>query len=128
VHAEPKATLLLVVDDEEDVRGLVQEILKSAGYRTLGANGGGQAVKILKERSDVDLVLTDLIMPDYDGPTLARRVAQDRPGLPVLFMTGYPLETLKALGMLPPGDPPIGKPFPIRELIRRVRRALSAKG
>jgi DNA-binding response OmpR family regulator len=43
-------------------------------------------------------------------------------------MTGYPLETLKALGMLPPGDPPIGKPFPIRELIRRVRRALSAKG
>jgi two-component system cell cycle sensor histidine kinase/response regulator CckA len=119
----PKA-LILVVDDEEDVRDLVQEILRSAGYATLPAGHGEVAVEILKERPDVDLVLTDIMMPHYDGPTLARRLARDWPDLPVLFMTGYPPETLQALGMLPPGDPPIEKPFEIRDLIRKVRKRL----
>ena len=123
----PKA-LILVVDDEDDVRDLVQEILQSAGYATIPAGHGEVALRILKGRPDVDLVLTDIMMPHYDGPTLARRVARDWPGLPVLFMTGYPPETLQALGMLPPGEPPIAKPFEIRDLIRKVRRRLAAGG
>ena len=116
--------VILVVDDEEDVRDLVREILRSAGFETLGAPGGGPAIDILQADPAVDLVLTDVMMPDFDGPTLARRVARDWPGLPVLFMTGYPLDTLKALGMLPQGPPPIEKPFPIQELVRKVREAL----
>jgi len=123
--AEGKA-LILVVDDEVDVRDLVREILDSAGFDTIPAGHGQEALDILKKRPEVDLVLTDVMMPYYDGPTLARRIARDRPGLPVLFMTGYPPETLKALGLLPPGDPPIEKPFPIRDLVRKVKKALKS--
>lgn len=116
--------LILIVDDEEDVRELVGEILRTAGYDTIPARHGEEALEILKVHPDVDLVLTDVMMPRYDGPTMARRIAQDRPGLPVLFMTGYPPETLKALGMLPTGEPPIEKPFPTQALVTKVREAL----
>ncbi|HVR83968.1 MAG TPA: response regulator [Planctomycetota bacterium] len=118
--------LILVVDDEEDVRALVREILRAAGYDTIPARNGEEALELLRARPEVDLVLTDVMMPGVDGPTLERRIAGDWPGLPVLFMTGYPAETLRALGILPPGEPPIQKPFPIRELVRKVRKALEA--
>lgn len=124
MRPESAKSLILVVDDEEDVRDLVLEILRSAGFQALPARHGEHALEILKERSDVDLVLTDVMMPHFDGPTLARRIARDWPELPVLFMTGYPPETLRALGMLPPGRPPIEKPFPIQDLLRKVREAL----
>lgn len=124
MRSDARKALVLVVDDEEDVRELVREILRTAGYDSLPARDGDQAIDVLATHPDVDLVITDVMMPGTDGPTLARRVAADRPGLPVIFMTGYPPETLKALGMLPPGDPPIPKPFPIQDLIRKVRDAL----
>jgi CheY-like chemotaxis protein len=116
--------LVLVVDDEEDVRELVREILRAAGFESLPARDGKEAVGQLERHPDIGLVLTDVMMPNYDGPTLARRVERDWPGVRVLFMTGYPPDTLKALGMLPPGEPPIEKPFPIQDLVRRVRKAL----
>lgn len=116
--------LILVVDDEEDVRELVREILRTAGFKSLPARDGEEAIHLLEHHPDIRLILTDVMMPNYDGPTLARRVERDWPDLPVLFMTGYPPETLKALGMLPPGEPPIEKPFPIHDLVRRVRKAL----
>jgi two-component system cell cycle sensor histidine kinase/response regulator CckA len=124
VRTAKAKVLILVVDDEEDVRDLVREILRTAGFEAIPARHGEEALEILKARPDVDLVLTDVMMPRYDGPTLARRIARDWPDLPVLFMTGYPAETLRALGMLPPGDPPIEKPFAIQELVRKVRAAL----
>jgi len=119
-------SLILVVDDEEDVRDLVREILRTAGYDTIPARHGEEALELLKEHPEVDLVLTDVMMPRYDGPTMARRIAQDRPGLPVLFMTGYPPETLRALGMLPTGEPPIMKPFPTQALVKKIREALES--
>jgi CheY-like chemotaxis protein len=119
----PEGTIL-VVDDEEDVLELVREILRSAGFATLAARHGTEAVKLLADRPDIGLVITDVMMPYYDGPTLARRILRDRPELPVLFMTGYPAETLQALGLLPPGDPPIQKPFAIKDLVKKVRKAL----
>jgi len=124
VRADAGKALILVVDDEEDVRELAREILRTAGFDSLPARDGDQAIEVLERHPEVDLILTDVMMPGTDGPTLARRVAAERPGLPVLFMTGYPPETLQALGMLPPGEPPIPKPFPIRELVRKVRSAL----
>lgn len=124
MRPDPAAHVILVVDDEEDVLELVREILRSAGFTTLAARHGTEAVKILEDRPDVELVITDVMMPYYDGPTLARRIARDHPKLPVIFMTGYPPETLQALGMLPPGDPPIRKPFPIKALVRKVKDAL----
>ncbi|HLY12473.1 MAG TPA: response regulator [Planctomycetota bacterium] len=124
MRPESGKALILVVDDEEDVRDLVREILRTAGFDTLPAGDGSQAVDVLRRRPDVDLVLTDVMMPHYDGPTLARRIERDWPGIPVLFMTGYPPETLRSLGMLPPGPAPIEKPFPIQDLLQRIRAAL----
>jgi two-component system cell cycle sensor histidine kinase/response regulator CckA len=124
VRTETGKALILVVDDEEDVRELVREILRTAGFDSLPARDGDHAIIVLETHPEVELVITDVMMPGTDGPTLARRVAADHPGLPVIFMTGYPPETLKALGMLPPGEPPIPKPFPIQDLVRKVRAVL----
>src|SRR5579863_10047228 len=100
--------LVLVVDDEEDVRTLVGEILNQAGISTLLARHGQHALDTLdRVPGPVDLVLTDILMPGMDGPTLARRLALDRPALPVLFMTGYPADTLEAQSLLPIGAPRI---------------------
>jgi two-component system cell cycle sensor histidine kinase/response regulator CckA len=119
------APVVLVVDDEEDVRGLVCEILRHAGIAPLAARDGQEALEILERLPDrIGLVLTDVMMPSFDGPMLARRIAKEWPRLPVLFMTGYPAETLAALGLLPAELPRIEKPFRIRELIGRVRSAL----
>jgi len=120
----PEPATILLVDDEEDVLELVREILASAGFSTLPARNGEEAVKVMERQPHIELVITDVMMPDYDGPTLARRIARDWPGVPVLFMTGYPTETLKSLTMLPEGNPPIQKPFPIKDLVRKVRKAL----
>lgn len=120
----PEPATILVVDDEEDVLELVREILASAGFSTLPARNGEEAVQVMERQPHIELVITDVMMPYYDGPTLARRIARDWPGVPVLFMTGYPAETLKALGMLPEGDPPIQKPFPIKDLVKKVRKVL----
>jgi len=122
---ENPAPLVLVVDDEADVRELVREILKPAGIAALAASDGEAALGLLREAADrIDLVLTDVMMPVVDGPTLARRVQKDYPSLPVLFMTGYPRDTLAGLGMLAEDLPRIEKPFRIRELVERVRAAL----
>lgn len=119
------ARAILVVDDEEDVRDLVREILEHAGFSPLTAADGVAALRILQELSGrVDLVLADVMMPDLDGPTLARRVAADWPQIPVLFMTGYPADTLAALGLLSADVPRIEKPFRIRLLVSRIRAAL----
>jgi len=88
--------LILVVGDEEDVRNLVREILRSAGYATLAAGQREDAVRIPKERPDVDLMLTDIMMPQQDGTTLARRVARGSPDR----------ETLRGPGTAAPGERP----------------------
>jgi two-component system cell cycle sensor histidine kinase/response regulator CckA len=123
------APVVLVVDDEEDVRGLVCEILKHAGIAPLAARDGLEALAILEQLSGrISLVLTDVMMPEIEGPTLARRIAYQCPEIPVLFMTGYPPETLAVLGLLPADVPRIEKPFRLRELIERIRANLRPPG
>lgn len=117
--------IILVVDDELDVRELVREILRSAGFSPLTAREGREALEIIEHlKGRVDLILTDVMMPVVDGPTLARRVARDWPNVPVLFMTGYPEETLILLGRLPREVPRIEKPFGVRDLVAKVKAAL----
>ena len=121
-----RAPIVLVVDDERDVRELVREILRTAGIVALSAENGESALQVIGECAGrIDLVLTDVMMPVVDGFTLARRLEKEQPELPVLFMTGYPADTLAALGLLPADMPRIEKPFRIRELVDRVRDALA---
>jgi two-component system cell cycle sensor histidine kinase/response regulator CckA len=118
--------VVLVADDEEDVREMVRTILGSAGFDSVAARDGKEALSVIQGLSGrVDLVLTDVMMPQFDGPTLARRLARDWPDIPVLFMTGYMADALAARGLLPADVPRIEKPFRIRHLIGKVRAALN---
>src|SRR5262245_38932606 len=108
--------VILVVDDEADVRELLRQVLRNGGFAPLTAGEGEEALAVIRHLGGkIDLVLTDVMMPVLDGATLARRLEKDWPDLPVLFMTGYPAETLAALGFLPVRTPRIEKPFEIRE-------------
>ncbi len=120
-----RARVVLVVDDETDVREMLREILRRAGFSPLTAHNGEDALAVIRHFGGrIDLVLTDVMMPALDGPTLSRRLARDWPSLPVLFMTGYPAGTLAALGYLPESAPRVEKPFEIGDLVGKVRAAM----
>jgi len=106
----------------------VQRLLESAGYRVLAAADPLEALR-LAEREDgqVDLLLTDLVMPHMNGRQLFEALLQRRPGLRCLYMSGYPADVLDE-GGLSAGQPYLQKPFDLAELGRQVRRALGQGG
>ena len=126
IDSEPSPSeVILVVDDEADIRELLKYALRQAGFTVLVSRHGQEALSLIQSRlGKVDLVLSDVMMPELDGPTLARRLAQDWPGIPILFMTGYPAEMLASADLLPAGIPRIEKPFSMASLLRQVRSAL----
>jgi signal transduction histidine kinase len=122
---ETTGETVLVVEDEPAVRNATRRILQGAGYRVLEAADGQQA---LAEWSDgaVDLLLTDVVMPGgLSGRELADRLQGQRPGLRVLFMSGYTADTIATRGVLDPGIAVIHKPFTSAELLAKVREVLS---
>ena len=84
-----EAITVLIVDDSEDTREILRRNLTSWGYRTLTAASVNQAVTILESRA-VDLVITDVVMPEQDGFELLRHVRENYKGMEVLVITGYP--------------------------------------
>jgi PAS domain S-box-containing protein len=116
---------LLVVEDQHEVRVTAARTLEEEGYRVLQAADGEEALDVLARRGrDVRLVLSDLAMPSVDGRTMGDRLRDARPGLPVLFMSGYPEDDVRRRGMLEDGRPFIQKPFAPRDLARKVREVL----
>jgi two-component system NtrC family sensor kinase len=114
---------LLVVEDDDQVRTLVVRILENAGYTVLAANRPKHAIGLLEHFPDpVSLVLTDVVMPEMNGSEMFEKIRARRPGIRVLYMSGYPNEALgeKAAGSLDI----VKKPFAIHELLARVRAAL----
>ncbi len=116
---------VLVVDDEESVRKLVARILSGAGYRVLQASGAGEAV-LMTERhvGEIDLLLTDVVMPQLSGMSLAERLTKIDPTLRVLYMSGYTGALLEQQGLAMPQAQLVQKPFNNDDLARRVRAAL----
>jgi len=121
-----KPETLLVVDDDPDVRDLTAEILRERGYRILEAGSGEEAVRLAADYPrPIHLLLTDVLMPRMDGPTLAQQLCARRPGLKVLYMTGYSGQSLAAPdGELPHGTEVLSKPFTFDDLTNRVRAVL----
>jgi two-component system cell cycle sensor histidine kinase/response regulator CckA len=91
-HPRPRETslpLVLVVDDDDDVREFAAIVLHEAGYRVMEASGGAEALLLLGEVPHIDLMFTDIVMPKIDGFTLARLAKREHPNLNVLYATGY---------------------------------------
>lgn len=86
---------ILLVDDESGIRKMMKLMLQSRGFQVFEAGNGASALALAEEDA-IDVVVTDVVMPDMDGWTLARSLVERRPGLPVLFVSGYPAEFEKA--------------------------------
>jgi len=120
---------VLLVEDDEELRRLTAEILQASGYTVLEAGDPLEALTLCDRRDGklIDLLLTDMVMPAMRGPELAATLSETRPGLKVLFMSGYADESVTS----PQGEPGrafLQKPFTPHELTRAVREALASRG
>jgi two-component system cell cycle sensor histidine kinase/response regulator CckA len=121
------ATILLV-EDERPVRSTVRRLLERHGYKVLEAGNGQEALDIVVARSaDIDLVLSDMVMPGIGGMELATRVRALSPTLPVLLMTGYTEEAITRAGDRPLKEQIIEKPFTLHTMLEKVGWALAAR-
>jgi CheY-like chemotaxis protein len=114
---------VLVVEDEEVVRSLVVEVLDELGYRAIEAADGPGGLELLRGKQRVDLLISDIGLPRLNGRQLADAARALRPGLKVLFMTGY-AESAAAHGFLEPGLEIITKPFALDTLAARIRKII----
>lgn len=120
---------ILVVEDEEALREVTRRILTRNGYAVMTAASGAQAIELAAAHSGpLDLVLTDVIMPNMQGPTVANEVSQLRPGIRVLFMSGHAQPVLEAEAVLGTAFQLVEKPFNEETLLAKVREALDADG
>ena len=118
---------VLVVEDEESLLNQVQRTLALQGYNVLTAVTPRLALQLSQQYPEpIHLLLTDVIMPGMGGKELAAGIQELRPGLRVLYMSGYPAESLEQQGHLPAGLPVLPKPFTGEVLAQRVRAALDA--
>jgi two-component system, cell cycle sensor histidine kinase and response regulator CckA len=118
---------ILVVEDDVAVRRLVKRILTKAGYTVLGSSSGIDALQICEMYgATIDLLLTDVVMPGMSGQALAESIRLDHPSLPVLFMSGYPGDTVATRGELEGSDEYLLKPFTSVQLLEKVRNSLTA--
>lgn len=121
----PRDFVILVVDDEDDLRELVAHTLDRAGHHILKARHGAEAMEVsLREKGPIDLLVTDLMMPFLDGASLARLLQTQRPGIQTLFMTGYPHDSLQKWDIIDASTPRLQKPFHLRDLTRIVEGLL----
>jgi PAS domain S-box-containing protein len=117
--------LILVAEDEEGVRKLTERILRNAGYRVVVAGSGAEAIRIWEAMGkQVELLLTDVVMPQMSGRELAQQLCAQKPGLKVLYMSGYTDDAIVHHGVLDVGARLIGKPFAAADLTRRIREIL----
>jgi two-component system, cell cycle sensor histidine kinase and response regulator CckA len=114
--------VILVVEDEEAVRSMTARLLESEGYKVLTAADGVEALDcIQREIRRLDLVITDVAMPAMNGRELADQLKRIRPGLPVLFMSGYTDDEMVRRGLIEPAHPFLSKPFTPEILAGTVR-------
>jgi two-component system, cell cycle sensor histidine kinase and response regulator CckA len=127
--AECRTGTVLVVEDEEGVRELACRVLEQQGHRVLNASDGAEALKVLDTLGDeLDLVVSDVIVPDIATNEFERQVRRRRPTLPILYMSGYSREEVVERGLISPEGFFLQKPFTGTELGDLVYRALEDSG
>jgi two-component system, cell cycle sensor histidine kinase and response regulator CckA len=116
---------ILLVDDEKEVRGLIRTILQAKGYRIFEASDGEEAIHISNLFADtIALLVTDVVLPRIDGKQVAKELNKQRPETRVLFLSGYPEDTLVRHGALQAGVNFLQKPFSVKALTSKVQSVL----
>jgi len=116
---------LLIVENEPAIRNLLQVALRRNGYTVLAAESGREALELVRNHADaIHLLITDVVMPDMDGPELVRQLSTIRPDTRTLFMSGYMDDTLGERGILSTNANFIQKPFSPRTIAQKVRDIL----
>lgn len=122
---------ILLVEDEDMLRGLIRELLEIKGYAVLEASQGVEAIDLLRQKGEpVDLVLTDVVMPHMSGSELVERLRKEQPTLRVIFMSGYTGANNAAIhkSLEMPGVAFLQKPFRLNALISQVEELLLRPG
>ncbi len=122
---QTRSALILVAEDEAAVRSFVRHALRELGHRVIEADGTAPALEKLRTRPEIELMLTDVIMPDGTGRDLADAARKIRPDLPIVFMTGYTRDAIVHNGVLDPDADLISKPFTLGQLAAKIARALA---
>jgi CheY-like chemotaxis protein len=118
--------IILVAEDEDVVRRILTQILSNAGYRTLEARHGEEAYRMaIFAYPYLDLVITDVVMPELDGRALGQRLKERCPSLPVLYISAYPTDDLFHRGAPSAGAPFLQKPLDPHELLGLVQQLLT---
>ena len=115
---------ILVADDEPVVLTLTNVILKNYGYNVLLAKNGEEALEVHRQAGPVDLVLTDVIMPQMTGPELMHELKQESKNLRCVFMSGYDHEQIQRHGVKDLGCDYLRKPFTPEALLKKIRQTL----
>jgi two-component system cell cycle sensor histidine kinase/response regulator CckA len=116
---------VLLVENEELLRDVIREMLESVGYHVIDASQGGEAISYCEQRSGpIDLLLTDVVMPEMSGRVLAEEVRKIRPGIRVLYMSGYTKDAIARHALIDGGAHFIEKPFSEADLARKLREML----
>ena len=116
----PNEIAVLVVDDEEAVRKFVERVMQSAGYQVAVAGDGPQAIEVAEKMTRLDILVTDLMMPEMLGDEIARRLRQHEPRLKVLYLTGYSDRLFKDKVTLWEDEAFLDKPCSIKGLLQAV--------
>lgn len=118
---------ILIVEDEITVLSLTQAMLEALGYNVLAAGNKDLAFHLVQNHAGaIDLLLTDIVMPDINGKELAERMAHLKPGMKCLYMSGYTADVIARQGILEEGIHFISKPFSLRDLANKIRAVLEA--
>jgi len=117
---------ILLVEDEEAVRSFAARALRMRGYHVLEAGGGEEALEIVKsDEVKIDLIITDVVMPNMDGPTMVRHIKTLKPGLAVIFMSGYAEEAFRRNDQNSEDIHFLPKPFGLKQLAAKVKEVLA---
>jgi two-component system cell cycle sensor histidine kinase/response regulator CckA len=121
----PNAETILLAEDEDAILGILTIALSSQGYTVLSAKTAAEARDVAARYAGaIDLVVTDVHLPDEPGPQLVQSLQAARPGLKALYISGYPQATLVQAGTLTGGEPFLQKPFSPSGLVRKIQVVL----
>jgi two-component system cell cycle sensor histidine kinase/response regulator CckA len=128
VAPEPEMETILVVEDEAGIRALVRKILRRQGYQVVEASNGEEALlKCQENGAQINLVVTDMLMPRMGGRELVERLHEKAPDMKVLYISGYTEDAAVYARDLPPGTGFLQKPFTLGSLLEKVKEILAAK-